>query len=142
MDSVINPLDFNNKVTRLNTACVLALYLDYLQLHFPAFHYLPSEHYIDRRYYSERGLRTGHWCFLAEIKETIPWLRPMYHVTDKTGFQSLVAFHLEDRGRFPAISAKCTDGYTMCIMYANQHIFVDGQQGVRVEDETAVKVCS
>ncbi|KAJ7231799.1 hypothetical protein C8J57DRAFT_1250927 [Mycena rebaudengoi] len=69
-------------MTRLNTATI---YFNLLQLRFPAFHYLPSEDY-NRHYYS----RTGHWCFLAEIKEAIPWLRLMYHVTDKTGFQSLV----------------------------------------------------
>ncbi|KAJ6534592.1 hypothetical protein DFH09DRAFT_932196, partial [Mycena vulgaris] len=110
------------------------------QLNFPAFSGLPSEGYLDRRYYSQNGSPVAHWCFLAEIKETIPWIRPMYTVTDRDGLEYLVAFHLNDRGRSPIIAEQCKDGHTICIMYPEQHLFSDGQTGIRVENERKVKV--
>ncbi|KAF8204288.1 hypothetical protein K438DRAFT_1579862 [Mycena galopus ATCC 62051] len=70
----------------------------------------------------------------------IPWIRPMLRVQDKTGEEYLVAFHLADRSRYPAIAEKCKNGYTICVTYAEQHLFADGQIGVRVENEWGVKV--
>ncbi|KAJ6581962.1 hypothetical protein B0H19DRAFT_1252118 [Mycena capillaripes] len=110
------------------------------ELHFPPFYSLPHEYDLDEDYYSATGSPKAHWCFLAEIKESIPWLRPMYHVTDKDGLEFLVAFHLEDRWLHPIIAERCKNGYTMCVMYAEQHNFVDGQIGVRVENERTVKI--
>ncbi|KAJ7117632.1 hypothetical protein C8R44DRAFT_674011 [Mycena epipterygia] len=111
------------------------------ELNFPAFSGLPSEYILDRRYYSDRGSPTAHWCFIAEIKEKVPWPTPKYYnVRDKDGFECLVSFHLDDRARYPTIGEICKDGYTICIMYANQHHFMDGQIGVRVENERRVKI--
>ncbi|KAJ7066225.1 hypothetical protein C8F01DRAFT_696605 [Mycena amicta] len=112
------------------------------QLHFPAFSGLPSEYYnlaeqVDHR----TGQPRVHWCLLADITTNLEWpVRPMYRVTDRAGEEYLVAFHLDDRSVFPAILEKCVVGHTMCIMYAIQHHFFDGQVGVRVEEERSVKV--
>ncbi|KAJ7631392.1 hypothetical protein DFH06DRAFT_1439218, partial [Mycena polygramma] len=104
------------------------------QLNFPAFRSLPLENDWDSTYYSENGLAKTRWCFLAEIKRNVPWFRPtQYKVVDKDGDEYLVAFHPKDRAREPIIAEKCRDGYTMCIMYAVKHLFLDGQIGVRVD---------
>ncbi|KAJ7076195.1 hypothetical protein B0H15DRAFT_864499 [Mycena belliarum] len=113
------------------------------ETHFPAYTGLPSEYTIDRRYFFPDGSPAGHWCFLAEIKESVTSLmftRPLYNVRDRDGVRYLVAYHLEDRARFPLIVEQCKDGYTMCIMYAHQHLFADGQRGIRVEMESSVKI--
>lgn len=72
----------------------------------------------------------------------MPSTRPVYRVTDREGFEYLVAFHLQDCTRFPAVREMCTKGYTMCIMYAVQHTICDGKNGVMVDDERTVKVAS
>ncbi|KAJ6520234.1 hypothetical protein C8R45DRAFT_809415, partial [Mycena sanguinolenta] len=109
-------------------------------VNFPSFQNLPSEHDLDDLYYTENGTIKSHWCFLAEIKENLPWIRPMVYIEDKSGEKYLVAFHLDDRSRFQAVAEKCRNGHTICIMDAEQHLFGDGQIGVRVEDERAVKI--
>lgn len=105
---------------------------------------LPGEYGIDPTYYTSQG--SGiikpkiHWCLLAEIVEEVGLLRPMYNVKDIDGKQWLVAFHPEDRSRLQPMAAKCKVGYTMCIMYAHQHRFVDGQHGIRIEEEYVLTV--
>ncbi|KAJ7289192.1 hypothetical protein C8J57DRAFT_1114779 [Mycena rebaudengoi] len=119
-------------------------YLDlHNELHFPALNDLPTgSQMLDRPYFrSDDGSFAIHWCFLAEIKCRIPWpIRPMYKVVDRHGVECLVSFNLDDRSQFPRIQQECKDGYTMCIMYAFYHSFLDGQQGIRVEVENTVKV--
>ncbi|KAJ6620601.1 hypothetical protein B0H10DRAFT_1791636, partial [Mycena sp. CBHHK59/15] len=108
--------------------------------HFPAFHQLPCDYDLDMCYYSDTGSAAMHWCFSVKIKTKLLWFRPMYRVKDRAGLEYLVAFHLDDRLCFLDIYEKCKEGFTMCIMYTNQHLFVDGQQGIHVEVESTVKV--
>ncbi|KAJ6481278.1 hypothetical protein C8R47DRAFT_1135252 [Mycena vitilis] len=111
------------------------------ELNFPAFRRLPREYAWDPTYYSQSGVPKTRWCFLAEIKRNVPWFRPtQYEVVDKHGGEYLVAFHPKDRAREPVIAAKCQNGYTMCIMYAVKHLFLDGQIGVRVDNESTVTI--
>ncbi|KAJ7181021.1 hypothetical protein C8R46DRAFT_986106 [Mycena filopes] len=113
------------------------------ELKFPKFSGLPADYELEDRYYPQGGgLPARHWCFLAEIKESVPWVRPMYHVHDKAGREYLVSFHGHGHNhpRYLTGAGDRKKGHTMCIMYAFQHRFFDGQIGVRVEDESYVKV--
>ncbi|KAJ7763581.1 hypothetical protein DFH07DRAFT_812512 [Mycena maculata] len=110
------------------------------ELHYPDFDGLPFEYCQDTRYYSENGVPTTHWCFLSEIQTNVPFFPNQFYVKDKNGSEYLVAFHLKDRARYPAVGVKCKDGHTMCIMYPQKHLFLDGQLGVRVENERTVKI--
>ncbi|KAK7063859.1 MYND-type domain-containing protein [Favolaschia claudopus] len=99
---------------------------------FPPFHNLPSEYL--------RKASKSHWCFLAEIHEIVPYVRPMYTVKDKTGAERLVVFYLDNGTPTPTAVKKSRETYTMCIMDAVKHQFMDGQVGIRVEDEKSVKI--
>ncbi|KAF7295807.1 MYND-type domain-containing protein [Mycena chlorophos] len=111
------------------------------ELHFPSFPELPTEYYnVSSHFDWQTGRPRVHWCLLAEIKALIPWpMRPMYHVVDRDGNGPyLISFHLTEEAmlRFAGLKA----GDTLCIMYAIQHRFMDGQIGVRVEEARSVKV--
>ncbi|CAA7266779.1 unnamed protein product [Cyclocybe aegerita] len=132
--------------------------------HFPSLRGITVDNIFDGNtldYYSEQG-QTGilrpakHWCLLTEIVEERQWIRPMYTVEDKAGDQFLVAFHHDYDGtpgfrvsetfgmpasrRLPESLAKnAKPGSVMAFMYAQNHMFADGQQGIRVEDLDQVK---
>lgn len=79
-----------------------------------------------------------HWCFLGEI-ETYNFLaRLVIHVRDRAGQELPVALYTDDRGVL--IRDSCKPGHTVAIFYAQQHNFLDGSIGVRVEDIDHVRV--
>jgi len=110
---------------------------------FPTFDQLPYDNDFNTSFYEDDGLGIlhprHHWCFLAEITGCIPWIRPTYQAKDTDGYNILIAFHTDDRS--PHILDQCQVGDTIAIMYANSHIFADGQSGIRVESDDMVKVC-
>lgn len=109
---------------------------------FPTFNQLPYDNDYDVNFYKDG--RDGvlrprrHWCFLVEITEYVPWLRPMYYAKDTDGTTVFIAFHTDDRS--PGILQECKVGDTLAIMYANSHAFMDGKVGIRVEADEFVKV--
>jgi hypothetical protein len=120
-------------------------FLKHDQMHFPTFTSLPEDSDIDLRYYDEE--RSGiygpvkHWCLLAEIVEPIPYFRPMFTAKDKAGKEFLVAMYLDNDVALPDFWHKhCKPGNVVAIMYANSHIFVDGQTGIRLEEVETLKV--
>jgi len=67
----------------------------------------------------------------------------MFSVKDKAGKQFLVAMYLDNDVTLPEIWQKYSKpGNVMAIMYADQHHFMDGQIGIRVEEMETVKVRS
>ncbi|EKM76298.1 hypothetical protein AGABI1DRAFT_122698 [Agaricus bisporus var. burnettii JB137-S8] len=110
---------------------------------FPNFTQLPYDNDYDVTFYKEDAesgiLRPRHhWCFLVEITEIVPWLRPMYYAKDIDGQSVFIAFHTDDRS--PHIARECKVGDTMAIMYAQSHAFMDGKIGIRVESHDYVKL--
>ncbi|KAF5347723.1 hypothetical protein D9756_010306 [Leucocoprinus leucothites] len=109
---------------------------------FPSFYDLPYDNSYDVSFYKEDGYGVlnprRHWCFLTEVTQCVPWIRPTYHAKDAEGTEILIAFHTEDRS--PHILAQCDVGDTLAIMYANSHGFADGQLGIRVESDDMVKI--
>lgn len=125
-------------------------------MHFPAYRGLPYDDEVPANYYAV-DRHTGvykprkHWCYIAEIVRDDTIVRPSFLVKDKQGHDSRVAFHLDRNIVTFRLSTDpieplcfnnvpCKVGNTICIMYANQHGFMDGTCGIRVEERDCVSV--
>ncbi|KAK0647079.1 hypothetical protein B0T16DRAFT_414663 [Cercophora newfieldiana] len=108
---------------------------------FPDFSNLPSEHEINMTFFQTTdGFRYAprkHWCFLAEIESMEQFLR-LRLIVKSRGIAVPIAFYTDDRGAFVGLQAQV--GYTVAIMYAEQHGFLDMTTGIRVEDDTLVAI--
>jgi len=110
---------------------------------FPPFSHLPDEKDIDLEFYNTldgfRYVPTKHWCFLAEITDVEHFIRVRLLVRDKAGRELPVAFYTDGRGGEFARS-QLRAGNTVAILYAQQHGFLDLTVGIRLEEESAIKV--
>ncbi|RYP45010.1 hypothetical protein DL768_008597 [Monosporascus sp. mg162] len=110
---------------------------------FPTFAGLPGENDINLPFYDTVDGFTyaprKHWCFLAEIIEVGVFIRLRLIVKDKAGATVQVAFHTDDRGTEFAPS-QLRPGYTVAILYAQQHDFLDLTTGIRQEEYEGIKV--
>ncbi|KAF5241669.1 hypothetical protein FAUST_3743 [Fusarium austroamericanum] len=80
-----------------------------------------------------------HWAFLGEITHIEAAWRVRLIVKDKTGLQLPIAFYTEIRGREIGASMLRV-GYTVAILYASQHGFLDGTVGIRHEDPGRLRI--
>ncbi|KAK6698995.1 hypothetical protein SNK05_011813 [Fusarium graminearum] len=80
-----------------------------------------------------------HWAFLGEITHIEAAWRVRLIVKDKTGLQLPIAFYTETRGREIGASMLRV-GYTVAILYASQHGFLDGTVGIRHEDPGRLQI--
>ncbi|RYP61730.1 hypothetical protein DL770_009731 [Monosporascus sp. CRB-9-2] len=110
---------------------------------FPTFAGLPGENDIDLPFYDTVDGFTytprKHWCFLTEIMDVELFIRVRLIVKDKAGTMVPVAFHTDDRGTEFAPS-QLRPGYTVAILYAQQHDFLDLTTGIRQEQCDGIKV--
>lgn len=118
-DALPPPSDLNNALT------------------FPSFQELPSEHEISETYLSSTKPRK-HWCFLGQIVSSNVVVRLTLDVEDREGNRLLVAFHTDDRGA--AFRNLCVRGHTIAVLYATQHTFAFSPPGLRLEEDTHIKV--
>lgn len=106
-------------------------------VNFPTFAALPHEYATDPPHWKEVSpfffKQARHWCFLGEIIEVIPWVRLMLRVNDKDGMSALVAFHDDERGK--AFAQACKTGRTVAVLDPLLHPFMDGSQGIRIEND-------
>ena len=109
---------------------------------FPAFVGLPRDDDINVTFYNTvdgfNRMPRKHWCFLAEIIDIERFIRVKLIVRDKAGTTVPVDFHT-DRGIEFALT-QLQPGYTIAILYAHQHGFLDFTTGIRQEEYCAVKV--
>lgn len=92
----------------------------------------------DERYISiERATYNIHWCFIGEITTNASLVRPVYHVKDRDGKTTIVALYFDND--VPFDRAKWKVGYTVCVMYAERKQFLDGSEGVRVEEPKSIQ---
>jgi hypothetical protein len=109
---------------------------------FPTYYNLPKEGEarLTSPYYdgADKLSRTPtkHWCFLAEIIQVVRFTRLRLTVQDRKGRAVIVAFYTPERGA----EVKVKRGFTVAILYANQHEFLDLSDGVRLEDPKMIKV--
>lgn len=116
---------------------------------FPSFEDCPHENDIPFTYYRERGgvyYPIRHWCFLGEITHRLVFNRLCLTVKDRTGKTITVSFYLNPHtlGEMPVHpnipKALTKKGNTIAILYPEQHNFMDGTIGFRIEDATRVQV--
>lgn len=110
-------------------------------INFPTFDDLPNEHEVDLNYYDETSVgfeASQHWCFLGEIVDFIGFGRIVLHVKDKVGRVIVIALYTDDNGR--GIVPQIKKGYTVAVLYGEQHYFLDMSVGIRVEEASNIKI--
>ena len=115
--------------------------------YFPPFDELCNENDLDFSYWKEDEdrdiwVQACTWCFLAEITndETsqIPFMRNRVWVRDRQGRDNIPISFYPERGLFDFKTLK--KGYTVCVMLAEQHHFLDMTTGLRIENLDTIKV--
>lgn len=110
---------------------------------FPLFDGLPEENDISLEFYESAGgfsyRPRKHWCFLAEIIDVENIFRLRLIVKDKFGRTVPIAFYTDDRG-LELDPSYIREGFTVAILYAEQHGFLDLSVGIRHENPTVIKV--
>ena len=126
---------------------------------FPRFMKCPDENDIPDFYYGQRAdgiyAPVRHWCFLGEITEKGVFNRLCLRVRDREGVVVSANFHLDSSGcgmrvftpgmsNFPTHpnvpEPLVKEGSTIAILYGNQHSFMDGSEGFRIEVADSVQV--
>jgi hypothetical protein len=110
---------------------------------FPAFENLPGDNDINMEYLGTTdGFNyspTKHWCFLGEIIEVEAIFRLRLIVQDKAKRRIPIAFYTDERGE-ELDQALVRKGYTVAVLYAEQHGFMDMTEGIRHETQSNLKV--
>jgi hypothetical protein len=110
---------------------------------FPTFDGLPQEDDVDLTFYDTVNefhyMPRKHWCFLGEIIDVEALFRVRLIVQDKTGTKLPVAFYTDGRG-IELAPSQLQRGYTVAILYAHQHSFLDFTTGIRQEEIGGVQV--
>ncbi|KAK1948858.1 hypothetical protein LY78DRAFT_708488 [Colletotrichum sublineola] len=105
---------------------------------FPFFDKLDSDQGLaGTRFYDEPD---DHWCLLAEICSVERFLRVRLVARDCEGRSFVIAFYPDAARAGDIDTARLQPGHTVAILYANQHFFLDGTDGVRVENLSACRV--
>ena len=110
---------------------------------FPGFMDLPRENTVDLDFYESSDMSTyrprRHWCFLGEIVDFGMLLRLELKIKDVDGKEIPLYFYTDGRGSELA-PAQVQKGHTVAILYAQRHVFVYGDPGIRHEDPQMIKV--
>ncbi|KAL6858133.1 hypothetical protein ACO1O0_005586 [Amphichorda felina] len=81
-----------------------------------------------------------HWCFLTEVLNVEYLMRLRLNVKGRDGRETPVFFYTEDRGRSLLDSLHVQEGFTVAILYAEKHGFLDMTAGIRQEDSKSIKI--
>ncbi|KAJ6105215.1 SET domain-containing protein [Penicillium sp. IBT 18751x] len=106
---------------------------------FPAFNGLPDNRGLDMEFYRGLDHPRHHWCFLAEIVDFDFLARLHMEISDLDGRKVPLFFYTDDRGS-ELVFERVKRGYTIAILYAQQHAFMFDEPGIRHEDPARVKV--
>lgn len=106
---------------------------------FPAFSGLPDKRGVDMNFYRGPDQPHQHWCFLAEIVDFDFLTRLHMEISDVDGRKVPLFFYTDGRGSELEF-AEIQTGYTITILYAQQHAFMFDEPGIRHEDPARVKV--
>ncbi|KAJ6259358.1 hypothetical protein Dda_6258 [Drechslerella dactyloides] len=110
---------------------------------FPSFKDLPGENDVSLAYYDSGDGFTyhphRHWCFLAEIVDVQRLIRLQLTVKDKNGREVPIFFYTDGRGS-ELDPSRIRPGFTVAVLYAEQHGFLDFSVGIRHENPTSMKI--
>ncbi|KAG0289279.1 hypothetical protein BGZ98_003912 [Dissophora globulifera] len=115
---------------------------------FPGYNDLPYENDVEPDYYTQnhRGVfePRRHWCFMGEIVDDThsysAFLRHRMNVRDRDGAVIPVFFYLEADIRETFDATVLKNGNTLFARYAQQHSFMDGSEGLRLEEPELFRV--
>src|SRR5438046_2247404 len=132
-----------NKVSPLFLAVPAIQTLIFKQRFFPPFSNLPDYDDVSDVYHTDpyvNGTLTNriHWCFVGEIMANASLVRPVFHVRDRDGKKAIVALYL-DTNETRYNPKKFVVGNTICVMYAYKKTFLDGSEGIRVEEVECIQ---
>lgn len=105
---------------------------------FPAFEKIDPEYGLLSSPFYE--IDEDRWCLLAEIIDVSLPIRVRLVVRDRAGEKIVVAFYPDNDERHNLDVRKLKVGHTIALTYPTQHMFLDGTQGVRVEDLSTYRV--
>ncbi|GJC90717.1 hypothetical protein ColLi_13555 [Colletotrichum liriopes] len=95
---------------------------------FPFFDKLDSDQGLaGTRFYDEPD---DHWCLLAEIHHVEHFPRDSLLARDCEGRPFVIAFYPDANRAGDINTSRLQPGHTIAILYANQHFFLDGTDGV------------
>ncbi|KAF9880570.1 hypothetical protein CkaCkLH20_01612 [Colletotrichum karsti] len=80
------------------------------------------------------------WCLFAEIVDVSLLLRVRLVARDREGATVVIAFYPDNADRASLDTRQFKVGHTIALVYPMQHYFLDGTQGVRVEDLQSFRV--
>ncbi|CAF3542590.1 unnamed protein product [Fusarium graminearum] len=110
---------------------------------FPIFLGLPSDNVMERDFFKIKDGRNfrprRHWCFLAEIVEHSDSSRLQMTVKDVTGKTLPIIFYTGTH-ESEVVASQIREGYTVAVLYAEQHAFVYEEVGIRFEKPTLLKI--
>ncbi|KAG8528324.1 uncharacterized protein KY384_007242 [Bacidia gigantensis] len=109
---------------------------------FPDFQSCPDEYTIDFQHYKTSDgsnfTPSRHWCLLAEIAQVEFFVRLRLTLRDKSGHHFPLAFYGEDTENVNPADYRV--GYTVAILYPQQHGFLDMTVGIRQEYMKSIQV--
>ncbi|KAI8623900.1 heterokaryon incompatibility protein-domain-containing protein [Xylariaceae sp. FL1651] len=110
---------------------------------FPRFSDLPDEYDLDPEFYETSNTGTyrprRHWCFFGEIVDFGSLFRLQIEIKDADGTKIPLFFHTDGRGSELA-PEQVQKGYTVVVLYAERHVFMSGETGIRHEDPQLIKI--
>ncbi|KAI1660272.1 hypothetical protein F4813DRAFT_387134 [Daldinia decipiens] len=110
---------------------------------FPGFIDLPDENGVDPDFYERSNIGTyqprRHWCFFGEIVDFASILRLQMEIKDVDGTTIPLYFYTDSRGSELA-AGQVQKGYTVAILYAERHVFMSGETGIRHENPPLIKI--
>ncbi|KAJ5742587.1 SET domain-containing protein [Penicillium nucicola] len=106
---------------------------------FPSFSGLPDDRGVDTGFYRGSDQPHRHWCFLAEIVDFDFLTRLHMKISDVDGRKIPLCFYTDGQGR-ELEPARIRRGYTVAILYAQQHAFMFDEPGIRHEVPARMKV--
>lgn len=110
-------------------------------INFPSFSDLPYENGIDLTYYAQGRYSFSprqHWCFFGEIVGSYGLGRVLLRAKDKDGQVVTIGLYTDDRGQ--ALVPQIKEGYTVAVLYGEQHGFLDMTVGIRVEEASIIRI--
>jgi hypothetical protein len=111
---------------------------------FPGFTALPNRDSVDLDFYKKVDgsyQPLCHWCFLGEIVESTTFHHLELELKDVDDKKIPLHFNTDGRGSELA-PAQIKKGYTVAILYAQRHVFIYGDPGIRHENPRMLTVCT